>query len=306
MQTIAIINQKGGTAKTTTAVNLAAALARRGYWTLLADLDPQSSAAFSLGQDPGDTTCTLARCFLENRPLVEAIRHTDTERLELVPGGPELATLELRLRNPLTAVRLLQRLLAPVSVAYDFCVLDVPPALSILFTNALTAADRLLVPVTPSFLSAKGLESLLVTVEEARADLQINPEFLGLVLTMVDRRLSLDKEVETNLRQVFGEKVFAQVIRLNVRLKEAPGHFRSIFDHAPDSSGASDYEGLTTELLTKLGMPQTSREAPSRVERTAPATPEDAPQGLAAEHQLPEGAVAGLPSEKEVLAAVPA
>lgn len=263
MKTIAVINQKGGTGKTTTAVNLAAACARRGYWTLLVDLDPQSSAAHSFGLDPASAPATLSKAILEDRPLVEAIRTTNTEGVEVVLGGPELATLELRIKNPLTAVRVLSRLLLPVSPAYDLCVLDAPPALSLMFTNALSAADGLLVPVTPSFLSAKGLEMLFTTIEEARADLAIEPQLLGIVLTMIDRRLSLDKEVEGSLRQVFGEKVLDQVVRQNVRLKEAPGHFRSIFAHAPNSSGAEDYDAVAVETLARMGLPA---QAPQKVE----------------------------------------
>lgn len=256
MQTVAVINQKGGTGKTTTAVNLAAAFAQRGFWTLLVDLDPQSSAAYCLGLDPAREEKTLAKAILEDRPLVEAIRPSGIEGIEVVLGGPELATLELRIKNPLTAVRVLARLLDPVKPAYDLCVLDAPPSLSLMFTNALTAADGLLVPVTPSFLSAKGLESLMTTIDEARADLQVNPALLGIVLTMVDRRLGLDKEVEANLRQVFGEQVLRQAIRLTVRLKEAPGHFRSIFAHAPGSSGAEDYDALAVEVLGRMKLPE--------------------------------------------------
>ncbi|MCZ7649544.1 MAG: ParA family protein [Planctomycetota bacterium] len=255
MKTVAVINQKGGTGKTTTAVNLAAACAARGYWVLLVDLDPQSSAAYSLGLDPAREPATLARAILDERPLVDMIRTTGIEGVEVVLGGPELATLELRIKNPLTAVRVLARLLEPVKPAYDLCIMDAPPALSLMFTNALSSADGLLVPVTPSFLSAKGLEALMATIDEARADLQVNPELLGIVLTMVDKRLALDKEVEANLRSVFGAKVLEQTIRLTVRLKEAPGHFRSIFTHAPGSSGAQDYDALADEVLARLKLP---------------------------------------------------
>ncbi|MCW8132067.1 MAG: ParA family protein [Planctomycetota bacterium] len=266
MKTIAVINQKGGTGKTTTAVNLAAGFARRGYWTLLVDLDPQSSAAHSFGLDPSQAPATLSKAILEDRPLVEAIRTTNTEGVEVVLGGPELATLELRIKNPLTAVRVLSRLLAPVRPAYDLCVLDAPPALSLMFTNALSAADGLVVPVTPSFLSAKGLEALFTTIDEARADLAIAPDLIGILMTMVDRRQCLDKEVETSLREVFGEKVLSQVIRMNVRIKEAPGHFRSIFAHAPNSAGAEDYDAVAAEVLARMNLPQ---QAP------APSTEED-------------------------------
>lgn len=255
MRTLAVVNQKGGTGKTTTAVNLAAGFARRGYWVLLVDLDPQGSAGYSLGLDAAAAPATLAKSLLEGLPLVQAIRPTPAERIEMVLGGAELATLELRIKNPLTAVRALGRLLEPVAPAYDLCVLDAPPSLSLTFTNALSAAQALLVPVTPSYLSAKGLEALLATIEEARADLNLAPELLGFVLTMVDRRLGLDREVEGNLRQVFGQKVFAQVVRLNVRVKEAPGHFRTIFAHAPDSAGAEDYAGLAGEVLARMGLP---------------------------------------------------
>lgn len=277
MKTIAVINQKGGTGKTTTAVNLAAGFARRGYWTLLVDLDPQSSAAHSFGLDPTQAPATLSKAILEDRPLVEAIRTTNTEGVEVVLGGPELATLELRIKNPLTAVRVLSRLLAPVSPAYDLCVLDAPPALSLMFTNALSAADGLMVPVTPSFLSAKGLEALFTTIDEARADLAIAPELLGILMTMVDRRQCLDKEVEASLREVFGEKVLSQVIRMNVRIKEAPGHFRSIFAHAPNSSGAEDYDAVAAEVLARMSLPQL---APKPVE-------EDHQPGLAPELRQP-------------------
>jgi len=254
MQTVAVINQKGGTGKTTTAVNLAAGLARHGHWVLLVDLDPQSSAAHSFGMDPAAADGSLSQAILNDRPLVDCIRTTNTAGVELVLGGPELATLELRIKNPLTAVRVLKRLLEPVARAYDLCVLDAPPALSLMFTNALSAADGLLVPVTPSYLSAKGLEALFTTIDEARADLAIDAQLLGIVLTMVDRRLALDREVEGSLRQVFGAKVLEQVIRQNVRVKEAPGHFKPIFSHAPGSAGAEDYEALTVEVLKRLGV----------------------------------------------------
>jgi len=221
----------------------------------LADLAPQGSAAQALGIETLADDSTLANAILDDVPLKKTVKSSYLNGLDIIIGGQELSTLEFRVKNPLTATRDLSRLLKPLKGKYDFCILDAPPSLSLMFTNALSASDDFIVPLTPSFLSAKGLDGLLTTIEEAKKGLNINPNLLGILLTMFDKRLALDKEVESNLRRVFGKKVFSQTVRLTVRIKESPGHFQSIYDHAPNSAGASDYSLFTKELLRRMGYP---------------------------------------------------
>jgi chromosome partitioning protein len=254
---LAVANQKGGVGKTTTAVNLAASLAGRGYSTLLLDLDIQGSASASLGMAPAEDAIDVARCLLEERPLRECVRATRIERLWLAPAGERMSLVDLHLASAFGRERAVERALAsaaPEGVAFDAIVVDTAPYLGLLTVNALVAAHRVLVPVSCEYLPMLGLKLLGETLERLRERAGARAEILGYVLTMFDKRERISGEVEALLRHRFGEAVMKTVIRVNTQQKSAPSFGRTIFEHEPEGGrGRRDYDALGVEALARLG-----------------------------------------------------
>ena len=275
---IAIANQKGGVGKTTTAVNLSAGLARRGYRTLLVDLDIQGSATASLiGRAPEDEP-TIAEVLVGEQPVDRCLVTTNTEGLLLAPAGETLAALDVHLANTMGRERVLQRCLDTALVRdLDVVVVDTAPYLGLLTINALVASTRLLVPVSCEYLPILGLKLFGDTLEQIRRRLGAPCEVLGYLLTLVDRRERITREVEELLRQRFGEAVFESTIRINTHYKASPSHRKTIYEYENESGkGRRDYDRLTTEVCRRLGSSlralPTQPAASAEQDRTAPET----------------------------------
>ncbi len=249
---VAIANQKGGVGKTTTAINLAAALSLRQGRTLLIDLDPQSNSTLSF-IDRTTITRSVYDAFAERDCSLEDIvlPAEQQENLSVAPAQISLAKLEARMVGELDAHFKLKDLLAPLADRFRYVVIDCPPTLGLLTVNALVAATHLLIPIQSSYFALEGTDDLLETIEKVRTRANPNLEMIGVLITMHDRRTSLGRDIRTQINKVFGTKVFKTVISKNVRLEESPAYRESIFSFAPDSKGASDYYRLCEEVIDR-------------------------------------------------------
>ena len=249
---VAIANQKGGVGKTTTAINLAAALSLRGKQPLLLDLDPQGNSTLSFIERETLTVSAYEAFANPDCTLSDVIVPADRqENLSLVPARISLAKLEARLVGELDAHFRLKDLLAPLAKQYPYVVIDCPPTLGLLTVNALVAASHLLIPIQSSYFALEGTDDLLDTIEKVRTRANPRLEILGVLITMLDRRTSLGRDIQTQIKRVFGKKGFRTVISKNVRLEESPASRESIFSYAPGSKGASDYYSLCEEVIDR-------------------------------------------------------
>ena len=249
---LAIANQKGGVGKTTTAINLSAALALRKRKTLLIDLDPQANSSISF-VDLRGVSKSMYDVFVEPTiPIRDVMMPTLHPHLFVAPARIALAKLEARMTGELDAPFRLKDQLKDVVGEFDTIVIDCPPALGLLTVNALVAATHLLIPIQSSYFALEGTDDLLETIEKVR--LRPNPELriLGVVITMHDKRTALGRDIRAQIRKVFGDKVFKTVISKSVRLEESPAYRESIFSFAPESSGASEYYSLCEEVMDRV------------------------------------------------------
>ena len=254
--TIAVINQKGGTGKTTTCENLGVGLAMEGKKVLLVDADPQGSLTVSMGwQDPDTLPITLSALMQKAMndqciPPGEGILH-HAEGVDLIPANIELAGLEVALVNTMSREKVMKQVLESAKREYDYILIDCTPSLGMLTVNALAAADSALIPVQAQYLSAKGLEQLLQTVQKVRR--QINPKLKieGILLTMTDSRTNYGKQIDTLIRQAYGSKikVFDQTIPRSVRAAETSAAGKSIFQYDPKSKVAEAYHSIAKGVL---------------------------------------------------------
>jgi chromosome partitioning protein len=244
---IAIANQKGGVGKTTTAVNLGAALAESGYRTLVVDLDPQGNASTGLGISPRDVETSVYDVIMTDAPALDCVEPTSLKNLFVLPATIDLAGAEIELVAAFSRELKLRRALDAVRVEYDVILIDCPPSLGLLTVNGLAAADDVIVPVQSEYYALEGLGQLLRNVAMVRS---VNPtlDVRGIVLTMHDSRTKLAEQVESEVRQHFGAKVYKTVVPRTVRLSEAPSFGQPIIVFDPTSRGASAYRELAKEV----------------------------------------------------------
>jgi chromosome partitioning protein len=249
---VAIANQKGGVGKTTTAVNLAAALAMRGKKTLLIDLDPQANSSISFLDLRTIKRSTYDAIAEPDCALVDVIQPAPLENLYIAPARIGLAKLESRLVGELDAHFRLKDKIQALNGDFENIVIDCPPALGLLTVNALVAATHLLIPIQSSYFALEGTDDLLETIEKVRQRPNPALRILGVVITMHDKRTALARDIREQIQKVFGGKVFDTVIAKSVRLEESPAYKESIFTFAPDSSGATDYYSLCEEVIERV------------------------------------------------------
>ncbi len=250
---LAITNQKGGVGKTTTAINLAAALASKGLRTLLVDLDPQANSSMSF-LDVHGLEGTIYDVLTEpNREIQDIVRPADRiPNLMLAPSAISLAKIEAKLIGEIDGHYRLKDKLQKVQDQYEYMIIDTPPTLGIITVNALVAATHVLVPIQASYFALEGTDDLLETIDKIKQ--RANPELqiLGALITLYDKRTLLAKDIHEQIQRVFGLKVFETVITKSVRLEESPAYRESIFTFAPKSTGAYEYYRLSEEVLSRV------------------------------------------------------
>lgn len=296
-RTFAIVNQKGGVGKSTTAVNLGASLASLGYRILLVDMDPQGNATSGVGISKAGLAVTTYHVLLNGQPLERAIRQTGTERLEIVPSDLRLAAAEVELVAQIARETKLKAALRSIEDRYDLILIDCPPSLGLLTINALAAAQGCVIPMQCEFYALEGLTQLLDTITLIRRHLNPNLDVAGVVLTMVDPRTKLSEQVAEEVRKHLADLVFKTEVPRSVRLAEAPSYGLPVLTYAPASRGAEAYLSLARELVVRLGL--------ARSEEMVTGTPEypaaDPPHALEepTQDEIPAGVSAGQEDRRD-------
>ncbi|MBJ59437.1 MAG: chromosome partitioning protein ParA [Flavobacteriales bacterium] len=250
-KTIVIANQKGGVGKTTTAINLAACLGVLEKKVLLVDADPQANSTSGVGHDPREIRYGLYECLTDNISAREAILKTESPNLDLLPANIDLVGAELELVNQENREFILKDILEQVKSSYDYIIIDCAPSLGIVTTNALTAANSIIIPIQCEYFALEGLGKLLNTIKIVQNRLNKELDIEGLLLTMYDTRLRLSNQVVEEVKTHFQEMVFNTIIQRNVRLSEAPSFGHTIIMHDANSKGAINYLNLAKELIEK-------------------------------------------------------
>jgi chromosome partitioning protein len=248
---LTVANQKGGVGKTTTSINLAAAIAQRGFKTLLVDLDPQANCSLSyLNMD--EVHESMYEVLTDDKvKLRDLIQKSPIASLDVAPARISLAKFESRMVAEFDGHFRLKDRLATVRADYDYIVIDTPPTLGLLTVNAMVASSHILIPIQSSFYALEGTDDLLETIEKIRQRPNPDLQLLGVVVTLHDRRTIMARDTMKRIHEVFGDKVFQTAITKSVRLEESPAHKESIFSFAPNSTGAMEYYKLSEEVLSR-------------------------------------------------------
>lgn len=251
MKKIAFCNQKGGVAKTTSAINIGAYLALHGKKTLLIDLDPQANATSGVGLDKSTLSETVYNVLHEHISIDSAITSTEIDKYDIIPAGISLTGAEVELVNVMGREYRLKKALQEMKRGYDFVLFDCPPSLGLLTINGLTAADSVIIPIQCEYYALEGLSQLMKTLELIRENLNGDLNVEGVLMTLADYRTNLTKEVINEVVKHFGDKVYSSVIPRTVKLTEAPGFGKPIALYDPSSIGAEKYEQVVKEILGK-------------------------------------------------------
>ena len=265
---LALVNQKGGCGKTTTAVNLAACLAVNKRRVLLIDLDPQANATVSLGVDPGRLTRTIYQVLVDDSfddgtglELASVIVPSNVPNLDVAPSSIDLAAAELELSARIGREKSLRKKILPVRDRYDYIIIDTPPSLGLLTLNALVACEEVIIPIQTHYYALLGMRQLLRTLKVVREEVGHQIEIAGVVPTMYDARTSISKEIIHGIREYFGDKVFASAIHFNIKLVESSMAGVPVFVHMRTSRGAQEYMSLAKEVMA---LEQKTRSAAAR------------------------------------------
>ena len=249
---ISITNQKGGGGKTTTAINLAAAMAQKGMKTLLVDLDPQANSTMSYLERRTVEKSMFDVLTEAEVKLKDIVRPSGMKNLDIAPARISLAKIESKLLGEIDGHFRLRDKVDAVRRAYDAILIDTPPTLGMITVNAMVASTHILIPIQSSYFALEGTDDLLETIDKIKARPNPSLQILGVVITLHDKRTVLGKDVYKQISQVFGKKIFKTTISKSVRLEESPAHQESIFTFAPRSSGAAEYYSLSEEVLSRV------------------------------------------------------
>jgi chromosome partitioning protein len=272
--TLALANQKGGVGKTTTAVNLSAILAHRGYHVLLVDMDPQGNATSSLGIDKRALTRTVYDILVNDEPADSLIIPGLRANLDLIPANPSLAGAEVELVDLDERAYRLRDALEAIETSYDLIIIDCPPSLGLLTINALSSANVVVVPIQCEYLALEGLGQLIATIDLVKRSLNPDLDVAGVLMTMYDARTRLSAHVVEEVRRFFPQRIFSTIVPRSIRLAEAPSYGQAIGEYDAGSRGAAAYEQFADEVVSRL------RISPPRLAHfTAPREPSGVPAG---------------------------